>query len=91
MEYNVTASIPRPITEDTATEIVTALEGYSPAVYPDHGFMAVTITLDAADLSDAVTRTATLIHDRLGTSLLSAEAMTTEEFDRRNDEALSPA
>ena len=88
--YTVTVTVDSTADDaDTTGRILDGLAGLSAAIgWGDDGRMDVTITVDAIDLAAAASQSITAVTDAARAAAVRAEAMTTVEFDHRNEQPL---
>jgi excisionase family DNA binding protein len=92
MEYNVRIEYRLDSTAETDDQLVTELEGFSPAAAPaGNGNTEVWITIQAANLKQAVDVALALAGKASTADLTAIEILPTEDFDRRNGLTPVPA
>jgi predicted DNA-binding transcriptional regulator AlpA len=84
MDYNIRLEYQLAPTEENGQALVEALESFSPAAGPnDNGNLDVWITVPANNARQAIDTGLALSRTAAAADLVAFEAITTEEFDRR--------
>jgi hypothetical protein len=84
MDYNIRLEYQLAPTEENGQALVEALESFSPAAGPnDNGNLDVWITVPANNARQAIDTGLALSRTAAAAELIGFEAITTEEFDRR--------